>query len=409
MARIRSNPESVIVITDPLSATSNIVTVSGNTVQYFNKETQEYVPDRHAVPLILMPVVSVIDPTGKMNGTPALTGVEWYNGVPKADGSNRIAAGGDYEIGDGTVDGFPKYALKIKSNTPYNAPSEIYAVAIFTDTRTGKAVKVSGSVKVYSSYNDFLNYSLKIVNQPAGLIVNPLTVTPDEDGKWPLVVTSQLFSGKDETPDGNAAYWWRKKGGDGSWADFTDDELDGLVISGKNADGTWNKSIVINLKAVDGLELRVSADYYNGDKPSAPSQEELSSTIAVKVEFPRSLGLRISQTKGGKMETDLSTPVTFVATVFDNKNIYPEDVYGSFFHITWKAVSAKPGAKEVTLGDGFSVSFTPKALTFDPSYPVQVYAELETVAGDRLVPSGALTDSDGSYIVDDDGAYIIDE
>lgn len=405
--KIRSNPKSVIVVTDPLSATSNIEVVSGNPVQYYNKETQEYVPDRKAVPLILMPSVSVFDPTGKMTGSPVLTGVEWYEGAPKADGSNRIAADTDHEIGDGTVDGFPKYALKVKANTPIDAALEIYAVSIFTDTRTGKAVRVTNSIKLYSSYQDMLNYSLKIINRPAGMIANPLEITPDTDGKWPLDITAQLYTGKEETPDANSAYWWKIKDTDDTWRDFTDDELSKMVISGHNADGTWNKTITLDLRFVDSIELRVQGSYYNGTRPTAPSSEELSAIIALKVEFPRSLDLNISQTAGGKMAADLSTPVTFVATVFDNKNIYPEAQYGQFFDITWKAISAKPGSTEVTLGTGFSCTFTPSKLGFDPAYIVQIYAELETYIDDGTLPEGVLTDTDGSILTDTDGSYIV--
>lgn len=409
--KLRSNPESIIVMTDPLSATSNITQVSGNAVQFFNKETQEYVPDRRAVPLILMATVSVIDPTGKMTGSPALTGIEWYGGAPQADGSNRIAAGGDYEIGDGTVEGFPKYALKVKGNIPINAPVEIYAVAIFTDTRTNKAVRVTNSIKLYTSYQDLLNLSLKITDRPAGFMVNPLEAVPDGDGRWPLAITAQLYTGKEAAPDENSAYWWEVKGADGAWRDFTADELeDNMVISGKNADGTWNKRITLDTRYFDNCELRVQAAYYNGVKPSAPTSEELSATVAVKVEFPRSLGMDVHQTKGAKMAADLNTPVTFTATIYDNKHIYDEESYGSFFPVKWKALSGKPGSteKEIGGGEGFSVSFTPKALGFDPAYPVQVYAEVDTVKS-SVVPAGALYDTDGSIIVDTDGAYIVME
>lgn len=399
----------MLVITDPLSATSNITQVSGNAVQFFNKETQEYVPDRHAVPLILMTTVSVIDPTKKMTGNPAPTGIEWYEGVPKPDGSNRIAANADYEIGDGTVEGFPRFALKVKRNIPINAPVEIYAVTIFTDTRTNKAVKVVNSIKLYTSYQDLLNYSLKIIDQPAGLLVNPLEAVPDGEGRWPLTITAQLFSGKETAPDSNCAYWWKVKDADGTWRDFTADELkDNMVISGKNADGTWNKSIVLDTRYFDIVELRAQGAYYNGNKPTAPTSEELSATITVKVEFPRTLGISVYQTRGAKMAADLGTPVTFNVAIFDNKHIYGEDAYGSFFPVKWKALSGKPGSTEVEIkgGEGFSVSFTPKDLGFDPAYPVQVYAEVDTVKS-NVLPANALYDTDGSILVDTDGAYIV--
>ena len=115
---LKTRAQSVITTVDPLSLHYGINAVSGNTVQTYNNESKEYEPDRTLVPLILSPYVEVYDPAKVQNGKQALTAVEWYDGVPAKDYSNRITAGEDYEIGDGTVTGFPANALKVKKNVP---------------------------------------------------------------------------------------------------------------------------------------------------------------------------------------------------------------------------------------------------------------------------------------------------
>ena len=87
---IRTQPLNVNIQVDPLSFVADITILSGNNVQVYNRDIQEYVPDRSLVPMIILPYVAVSDPEGVMNGEQALTGVEWYEGNPKADGSNRI-------------------------------------------------------------------------------------------------------------------------------------------------------------------------------------------------------------------------------------------------------------------------------------------------------------------------------
>ena len=96
MAR-KTNIEDLVVHTDPLSFTGELKILAGNNVQTYNQDIQEYVPDRALVPTVLFPEVYVQDPNNVMTGNAELTGVEWYEGAPKANGSNRIVGNTDYE------------------------------------------------------------------------------------------------------------------------------------------------------------------------------------------------------------------------------------------------------------------------------------------------------------------------
>lgn len=129
---INTNVKDISVHVDPISFIADIEVLSGNTAQTYNQDTKEYEPDRSLVPCVLMPYVQVSDPEGVMNGNRTITGVEWYEGVPKSDGSNRIANGENYVISD---DGTPTYSLKVKKNVVPNTPIDIFAIFTVTDTR----------------------------------------------------------------------------------------------------------------------------------------------------------------------------------------------------------------------------------------------------------------------------------
>ena len=81
---IQTQPKDVQVHIDPYSFLAEIQVLSGNPVQNYNKDTNDYEPDRSLVPCVLMPYISVQDPEGLMNGSQTITGAEWYEGAPKA-------------------------------------------------------------------------------------------------------------------------------------------------------------------------------------------------------------------------------------------------------------------------------------------------------------------------------------
>lgn len=91
--------ESINVQVDPLSLTAGIQVLSGNPLQSYNKDTDEYEDDRTLVPLIIMPWVSIVDPHNIMpKGLVTLTSVTYYNGTPNA--GVQIITGDDYVISD---------------------------------------------------------------------------------------------------------------------------------------------------------------------------------------------------------------------------------------------------------------------------------------------------------------------
>lgn len=397
---IRTNTYEASVHADPLSFAAGLQVLSGQAVQTYNRDLSEHVPDRALVPLVLLPQVSVSDPDKQQTGDRPLNTVEWYEGAPKSDKSNLIAAGTDYEIGDGTVSGFPEHALKVKKNVDPDTPVEIFCLFTVTDTRTQTDVLFERSIRLYTAVYDSKNYSLKL-DQPKGWTVNPLVETAAADGTWMHTLTAQLYSGADAVPDANAAYWWQVNDG-GTWRDIDQDDLD-LWIDGRNADGTWGKTLRFDARMLaPRASFRVRAAYYEGTRPTAPQSEELKAETTVKMEMPPTLHAAIHQTRGMKVKPGMNDPVAYECILSYNKGQVPAAKY-SLFRIRWKAKSAKSGTAVVDLGEGRTVEFTPSHKGFDAKYALSVYAEVLMFAGQAIVMSGdaALTDASGNYIVTD--------
>lgn len=379
---LKTNSKVATVHVDPFSLSAGIQILSGNAVQVFNRESQEYITDRTLVPLLLLPVVNTLDPEGVMNGEQPLTGVEWYEGVPSADGSNRIVGNDDYEISSGTVENFPMFALKMKKNVDPNTPMEIFAIAIFSDKRRNTEVRVERSIRVYTSLYDAQNYSVKI-NQPKAWTIDPLRVIPDSEGYWKFSMTAQLYSGKELVADEHAAYWWQIYE-NGVWRDITDDDL-AVWIDGKGINEHWTKTLTFDARMITGeVAFRVRAAYYEDERPPSPTSEELQDSTSIKVEMAHSLSADIRQNKGIKISPTLNTSVGYECVLSDNKGIVGVDK-DHLFKIEWYARSEKPGSSEILLGEGRAIEFTPSVLGFEAAYTISIFALVKLYSGHALV------------------------
>ena len=308
---IKTQSHSVFTTVDPLSLHYGIETVSGNNVQTYNNESKEYEPDRSLVPLILMPYVDAIDPESKQNGRQTLTAIEWYNGVPAKDYSNRIAAGTDYEIGDGTVSGFPKNALKVKKNVSADTPMQIFCIVKFTDVRTQQTVRIEMNVKVYTVVYESRNYKLT-VDCPSSWKIDPLKETT-----WLHTVTAQLYSGTSAVDDAHAAYWWQVREEDGAWRDITSEDEE-LWLTCKK-DGVFTKTLTFDARMVKAASFRVRAAYYSSSRPVTPDDDSIVAETLVNIEMPSSLTAEQIQTRGARMASDFSTIVGYRVGLSDNR------------------------------------------------------------------------------------------
>lgn len=378
---ITTQQKDISVHADPISFLADIEVLSGNIAQTYNMDTKEYEPDRAAVPCLLMPYVVVSDPEGMMSGKRTVTGVEWYEGAPKADGSNRIANGDHYIISD---EGTPAYSLKVKKNVPVNSPMQIFAVYTITDTRKNTEVKIERSINLYTALYDTKNYSLRI-DQPKSLTLDPLREKADSSGRWMHTITAQMYTGLQAVADRNAAYWWQINENNSGWRDITQDELD-IYISGKGSDGNWTKSLTFDARFVRNTSFRCMARYYEGTRPTM-ADASLNVVCAVNVQMPKSLNVQIRQTAGSKVSAAMNTTVKFECVITDNRQVVGTDK-DKLFSITWKGHSGKSGVSDKVIGTGRTISFVPSSLGFDKAYGMSIYAEVKLYAVTALVTSG---------------------
>jgi len=391
---IKSKQKQIQVHVDPISFLADLAVLSGNAAQTYNKDSDEYEPDRAVVPLLLMPYANVHDPEEEktMSGPQVITGVEWYEGAPKADGSNRIVDNEFYKISD---IGAPAFSLKSKKNVDPNTPIEIHAIFTFTDKRTNREVKVERSKTLYTALYDSKNYSLKL-NQPKQFTIDPVRLTTNLDEKWLIPITAQLYSGKEPVADTNAAYFWQMMD-NGLWRDINPAEE--FFIDTDKVAGKWPKTIYVDARFITTIAIRCVGTYYDGTYPVSPTNEETSAATAIKVEMPPTLQAEIIQTKGVKQSSTMKTPVGFECKIYDNKTLIEGRDF--LFDFVWlcKPSSVLP---DIEIGRGRTIEFTPAKLGLTATSLASVRCKVLLYKGFY-----ALTDSDGAYLTDSDGTFLV--
>lgn len=396
---LRTQRQDIHVHTDPLSFSTELKLLAGNNVQTFNQDLQEFMPDRTFVPAVVLPEVFVEDPYDIMSGQAELSGAEWYIGHPTKEGTNRIVSGTDFEISDGTQEGFPKYALKVKKNVPADTPIDIYCIYMVIDKRQNTEVRFERSMPFYSSTYDSKNYSVTL-DCPDSWSINPLEEVADDKGNWAHKLTSQLRSGQNDVPDENAAYWWQINDIEG-WRDMTEEEIETLIVSGYSG-GVWSKSIVFDARMVEGkVSFRVRAAYYEDVRPQSPASELLQQSTSVRVEMPRNLEVKQVLTKGARVEYDMKTPVGYRIDISVGNQPLADKLY-SFFDIIWYSHNTKPGSKAQEIGRGRTINFIPTEKGALPGYGLGVYAEIKPYSHHQIVTDGTdtIVTAEGDIIIE---------
>lgn len=387
---LKSTQQTIISMSDGHSGMGGIRVLSGNPVQTYNKDTDEYEPDRSILPCVLMPWFSAADTEGVMTGEQAVTGAEWYEGAPKEGGSNRISnATAGYEV---SASGMPEWSLTVKKNIPADSPMELYCTYYITNRKTGVTERYEASVALRTSVFDSANFSLKL-DMPSSYVVDPLQAVADSEGRWPVTYNAQLYNGTEKVPDANAVYWWQKKE-NGAWRNFTQDELDlYATVSGRK--------LTIDARLTEGMEgYRVMAAYYatGAQKPSSPPTGAWQCTATLKLEMPKTLKPVVVQKAGAKMNSSFTSTVTYECRMMYNR----QEVTGKdgFFRFTWKGRSGKSGSSAKVVGTGRQISFTPASQGFDKGYPVEVWCEVETLRNYAIVTqSGKVVTSGGKAVI----------
>lgn len=393
---IRSNKQQGRIYIEPLSfGSAEILVLSGSPVQTYDKMLKEYNSDRNLIPLILMPRISVYDKEqnyGEMN----FTSIEWYEGAPKEKMTNRIVNDEYYTISDGKGE-IPKHALVIRKNVPPENPIEIFSIALFTDPRTKKEVRVERSMKVYTHLYDNKNYSLKLNHEPL-LVTDPLRIKI-RSGMWERTIEPQLTAGGEIIPDSNVAYFWDIM--DGNVYRPIKPEDPGIICHDEH--GVYTRTLKYEAKFLTDNSFRVRACEYDGERPQVPTDSKLTRYIRVKTIMSSTLECEAIQTKGFLI-SDMNQPSAFELRIFDNRHEYGQE-FDDLLKITWKGQSSKAGELEKVLArGGHDIEFIPSEHGLPSGYVFSVWSEVDTFTGAAMI-----LDENGNYVVSDDGGmYVVD-
>lgn len=364
---MRTNSNIINVSVDPLNISSSIKIAKGNLIQTFSRDSGEYEPDRSIVPLVLMPIASVIDPNSVMpNGPQPITGVNWYIGTPEA-GTEILSGMAGYEI---SASGEQTYSLKITKNVPVDGQLQIYCKFSFVDTRTNTAVFCTASVVVRTNYYDSENYSLK-TDTPSLININPIHCQ-NNGNQWPVSINAQMYSGANALPDANVVYFWQMKE-NGNYRNINVD--DRYVIS-----GLGTKNIIFDAALFGSLSVRVRSAYYGQGEniPTNPSDNSLSKDISILVRITDKISAHVIQTQGMSIKPNSNTTVGYKLELSDSIGIIANPT--KYFNITWYFLSAANGSAEQIIGYGESISINSGTL-INNTTGGQIYADYELKVG----------------------------
>lgn len=392
---IKSNRQQGRIYISPLSMSGEIVVLSGSPVQTYDKQLREYTPDRTLTPLVMCMQVTAFDEHTNF-GDMVLTGVEWFEGAPADKATNRIVESEHYHLSDGSG-GVPKYALTIRRNIPPESPVEYFGVAVFTDPRTGREVRLERSEKVYTHLYDNKAYSLRLQNDTV-MVTDPLRLE-DRGGHWEKVIEPQLYTGTEPVDDAHAAYYWDILEG-GAYRPVTPADPG---ISCHDEHGVYTRRLTYQAKFITEADFRVRACEYAGTRPEAPNDGRLEKIIGVKTEMATSLSCECMQTKGFTLDNEMKQPCAYALRIFDNRREYGPE-YDDLWEITWKGQSSKPGETEKVLQrGGRTLDFVPCDAGFPGGHVFSVWAELCLLTGEALMKDGQeavmTTGVENEYIV----------
>lgn len=196
--------------------------------QNYNADSQEYTPDYTITPVIIQPVISILDKdevihAGRINH--ALTNIRWYeniNGTRTLIDTNNAY----YEI---TSSGGNAGRLKVKKNAQPKVPITLEFYAEYIDTRNSQVMIVQGSYMLScSNASDLVRVELDASQQT---VFNPLADQTSQTVQARVWVADKICDAS------KYALVWEVLGEDNTWhAVGSDEVLDyDITVSGSTA------------------------------------------------------------------------------------------------------------------------------------------------------------------------------
>lgn len=383
---------------DPLSLGFVLKEIGGSVkqVQYADADGVSFSPNRKLVPLVLLPEIQIVDPDrilASEDVASQLVSARWY--VGSVSEVTQVVLYED-ETGGSTAD----YALSrtyksgliIRKNVEPTKPVSLFFIGEYYDSRRGSNVQVNmGSLLTTTSNSEEEAAPAVVISTPALWSYDPLK------GMFDQTIQAYLFKNGVQVTDKNAAYFWHKV--ENGVSTEIDPESDYFYVSGKNADGTWKSSLVVNPEFMEKVQFVCYAEYYTDTRPAAPSLKHKAESI-FKRRFPYSLKAESLIHTGELVKASVKKiKCECVVTTNAGKVANPDE----FFFIQWYANAMTSGAKDVELGHG-SIIEADRDLVMGSNSAVRpkIFFNLSDHG-----PYKGLTDNDGNVLTDNDGNVLV--
>ena len=176
--------------------------------QNYNADTKEFTPDYTITPVIIQPVISILDKdavlqAGRINQS--LTNIRWHqiiNGTKTLIASDNT----DYEI---TTSGGNAGRIKVKKNAQPLIPITLAFYAEYIDSRNGQVLIIQGSYMLEcSNASDLVRVELDAAQQT---VFNPLADPTDQ------VVQACVWVADKICDAGKYALVWEVQDENGNW------------------------------------------------------------------------------------------------------------------------------------------------------------------------------------------------
>jgi len=247
MKKIINSSRPVVVTTTrtPLNGSLTIDAGGASLSQVYDAIYGTWAPvDRRQTPLVLTPVVSVVDPdTGQQVPLSKLQQVEykWYVGNSTTPVTSRTPSD-DYhqQTDDDTATGVPTGALVVRHNV---SPADHYAVPIlceFSCVDSGRGERYTLTAAVLLSSENKVQDMLTVALENANVFTfNPIT----EDSSL-KTFKAVAYTGSDPVPTGSVKYFW-----------YVNDVLadtKACYVSGQHTD-----TLVLDAQYADKVQVKV--------------------------------------------------------------------------------------------------------------------------------------------------------
>ena len=200
--------------------------------QNYNADSQEYTPDYTITPVIIQPVISILDKdevihAGRINH--ALTNIRWYENI----NGTRTLINTDNAYYEITSSGGNAGRLKVKKNAQPKVPITLEFYAEYIDTRNSQVMIVQGSYMLScSNASDLARVELDAAQQT---VFNPLADQASQTVQARVWVADKICDAS------KYALVWEVLGEDNTWHAVGSDAVLDYDITESGSTATINR------------------------------------------------------------------------------------------------------------------------------------------------------------------------